>query len=282
MLGGPGASLEIFPPKTEKGMGNLLRALEELVPLSPRFVSVTSGAGGSGREEETLATVRRVMEATGLPVMPHLTCVGRTEEELVEILSAYRSQGVRNILALRGDRKTQGREPRPSADFHALDLIRIVDRRFGGEFCVGGSAYLEPHPESLGADPDFRYMKEKQDAGMSFALTQLFFDNRLLYDFLDRCAAHGISLPILPGIFTITDAPWIKEFAAAHRVTIPPPLRAALDRHEGDPEAIRRIGIEHTLAQVADLAAHGIRHLHIYTMNRSETARLVWRTFRGN
>lgn len=279
MLGGPGASLEIFPPKTPKGTENLLRAMEELASLSPRFVSVTSGAGGSGREEETLDAVRRVMEATGLPVMPHLTCVGRTRDELLAILDAYSDAGVKNLLALRGDRKTQGREPAPGADFHALDLIRLVGNRFPGRFCIGGSAYIEPHPESLGRERDFHYLKEKEEAGMAFAVTQLFFDNRLLYDFLDGCAAHGISLPILPGIFTITDGPWIRDFSAAHRVTIPASLRASLDRHEGDADAIRKIGIEHTLEQVRDLAAHGVRHLHIYTMNRSEIARTVWQAF---
>jgi methylenetetrahydrofolate reductase (NADPH) len=281
MLSGPGASLEIFPPKTPQGMEKLLAALGDLSTLPPRFVSVTSGAGGSGREDETISVVRAVMAATGLPVMPHLTCIGRTEDELLGILHDYSEAGVKNLLALRGDRKTQGREPAAGADLHALDLIRLVGRAFGDRICIGGSAYIEPHPESLGRERDFHYMKEKQDAGMAFAVTQLFFDNALYYDYLDGCAARGIDLPILPGIFTIVDGPWIRDFSATHRVTIPPALRAALDRHEGDPEAIRAIGIEHTLAQVADLAAHGVRHLHIYTMNRSEIPRQVWKAFTG-
>jgi methylenetetrahydrofolate reductase (NADPH) len=279
MLSGPGVSFELFPPKTPQGMEKLLAAMNDLAALSPRFVSVTSGAGGSGREEETMAAVDSVMAATGLPVMPHLTCVGRTEDDLVAILRRYREAGVRNILALRGDRKADSLGCGPGGDLHALDLIRIVNRRFGEDFCIGGSAYIEPHPESLGRERDFFYMKQKQEAGMAFAVTQLFFDNRLYYDYLDDCARHGIELPILPGIFTITDGAWIKDFSATHRVTIPKALCEALDRHAGDPGAVRDIGIEHTLGQVRDLAAHGIRHLHIYTMNRSEIPRLVWRAF---
>lgn len=279
MLSGPGVSFELFPPKTPQGMQRLLAAMNDLAALSPRFVSVTSGAGGSGREEETMAAVDSVMAATGLPVMPHLTCVGRTEDDLVAILRAYRAAGVRNILALRGDRKADPAGAAPGGDLHALDLIRIVNRLYGDDICIGGSAYIEPHPESLGRERDFFYMKEKQEAGMAFAVTQLFFDNRLYYEYLDDCARHGIGLPVLPGIFTITDGAWIKDFSAAHRVTIPPALREALDRHAGDPDAIRKIGIEHTLGQVRDLAAHGVRHLHIYAMNRSEIPRMVWQAF---
>ncbi len=280
MLSGPGVSFELFPPKTPQGMEKLLAALGDLASLSPRFVSVTSGAGGSGREEETISAVRAVMTASGLPVMPHMTCVGRTEDELLDVLRGYHEIGVKNILALRGDRKADAPAPRPSGhDLHAIDLIRIVNRHFGEHFCVGGSAYIEPHPESLGRDRDFHYMKEKQEAGMAFAVTQLFFENRLYYDYLDACARHGIDMPILPGIFTITDGAWIREFSATHRVTIPPALRSALDRHDGDGEAIRRIGLDHTLAQVRDLAAHGVRHLHIYTMNRSENPRIIWQAF---
>ena len=280
MLSGPGVSFELFPPKTPQGTEKLLAAMTDLASLSPRFVSVTSGAGGSGREEETMAAVRSVMGATGLPVMPHLTCVGRTEGELLSVLREYHAAGVRNVLALRGDRKPgESGEGAGVPGLHALDLIRIVHRHFGDGFCVGGSAYIEPHPESLGRERDFFYMKEKQEAGMAFAVTQLFFDNRLFYDYLDACAAHGITMPVLPGIFTITDGAWIKEFSASHRVTIPPSLRAALDRHEGDAEAVRKIGIDHTLSQVRDLAAHGVRHLHIYTMNRAEIPRRVWQAF---
>jgi methylenetetrahydrofolate reductase (NADPH) len=280
MLSGPGVSFELFPPKTPQGTERLIAAMQDLASLSPRFVSVTSGAGGSGREQETMSAVRAVMTATGLPVMPHLTCVGRNEDELLAILRDYHAIGVKNVLALRGDRKADAPAPPPAGgELYAIDLIRIVNRHFGESYCVGGSAYIEPHPESLGRERDFLYMKEKQEAGMAFAVTQLFFDNRLYYDYLDACARHGIELPILPGIFTITDGAWIRDFSATHRVTIPPALRAALDRHEGDAEAIRKIGIDHTLAQVRDLAAHGVRHLHIYTMNRSEIPRMVWQAF---
>jgi methylenetetrahydrofolate reductase (NADPH) len=279
MLSGPGVSFELFPPKTPQGMEKLLAAMGGLASLSPRFVSITSGAGGSGREEETTSVVRSVMGATGLPVMPHLTCMGRTGDDLLAILRGYHAIGVRNILALRGDRKPDSPPAPPGAGFHALDLIRLVSRHFGDGFCVGGSAYIEPHPESLGRERDFHYMKEKEEAGMAFAVTQLFFDNRIFYDYLDACARHGITLPILPGIFTITDGSWIKEFSATHRVTIPPALRDALDRHAGDADAIRKIGIDHTLEQVRDLAAHGVHHLHIYTMNRSEIPRTVLQAF---
>lgn len=279
MLSGAGVSFELFPPKTPQGTEKLLAAMNDLAGLSPRFVSVTSGAGGSGREEETMSAVRSVMGATGLPVMPHLTCIGRTEADLLAILRDYRSAGVRNILALRGDRRAEAPACGPAPELHAIDLIRIVNRHFGEEFCIGGSAYIEPHPESLGRERDFLYMKEKQDSGMAFALTQLFFDNGLYYRYLDDCSRHGIELPILPGIFTITDGSWIKDFSATHRVTIPASLCGALDRHAGDPDAIRKVGIEHTLGQVRDLAAHGVRHLHIYTMNRSEIPRMVWQAF---
>ncbi|MGA1130351.1 MAG: methylenetetrahydrofolate reductase [Chthoniobacterales bacterium] len=198
--GPPKLSVEFFPPKNEEGGRQLLRTAEALKPYRPDFVSITYGAGGTTRER-TFKYARILREEFGWLVMPHLTCVGSTRGELLDIVAGYHADGIRNIMALRGDPPKGQTEFVPSPDGlrYASDLIALIRENFP-DMCLGAGAYPEKHPEASSMEDDLKHLKIKTQAGASFLTTQLFFDNEHYFRFLGQCREHGIGLPVVPGL----------------------------------------------------------------------------------
>ncbi len=275
-------SFEFFPPKTPEGEKQLFETIGELKKLKPTFVSVTYGAGGSTRDR-TREIVRRIHENVGLTVMAHLTCIAHTKEELVDILRDYKSIGIENILALRGD------VPRDKLDFrspqgackYAKELVELIREEFGDYFSVGVASYPEGHPESPNMEWEIRFFKEKVLAGADFSITQMFFDNRYYYNFVERCTKAGINIPIIPGIMPITNFKQIKKFASMCGATIPQSLIDRMEPVEDKPEEVARIGIEFATKQCEDLIRNGVPGLHFYTLNRSRATLEIYKNLKG-
>lgn len=272
---GPVFSFEFFPPKTQQGEENLYHVIERLRELEPSFVSVTYGAGGTTRDK-TLELVRRIKHDLGIEAMAHLTCVGADRHEIESVLGRLRDAGIENVLALRGDPpRDQAAFVRPTNGFgFAVELVRFIRaRRF--PFSLGGACYPEGHVECRDRDEDLRHFKMKVDAGLDFAITQLFFDNADYFGFVARARAAGVSIAIVPGIMPITNLAQIERFTAMCGAHIPPALRTCLEQAREDEELVRRIGIEHATAQCRDLLARGAPGIHFYTLNQSPATRAI-------
>jgi len=266
----PLISCEFFPPKTDKGEENLWQCLKELRVIDPAYISVTYGAGG-GTQDRTKGIVTRIKDETGLSPVAHLTCVGATKDELVELLHDYQASGIENILALRGDAPAgMDRFEAVAGGFsHATDLIVFL--REQGDFSIACATYPEGHPESAGgvAD-DIYYLKRKQDNGADAAVTQYFFDNAAFFRFRDDCRAAGITLPIIPGIMPIGNFDQIVRFSSMCGATIPAWLSRQMQPIKGDPEAVKALGIALAVKQCRELLQAGAPGLHFYTLNKSE------------
>jgi methylenetetrahydrofolate reductase (NADPH) len=274
---GKSISFEFFPPKDRAGEDKLLAVIKRLETLRPDFVSVTYGAGG-GTRKNTRSLIKRIREETSLNPMPHLTCIGQEKEELKAILGDYRLMGVDNVLALRGDRPKDAAESIVSKDgwCYAKDVVELA-ATFDA-FSIGVACYPEGHMESSNSDMDMFYTKQKIDAGAHFAMTQMFFENRFFYDFLNRAEKIGIKVPIIPGIMPIFDIKKIEAFCQNCGVTTPDALLTRMGN--ASPEDARRIGREFAIEQCADLIGHGIRYLHFYTMNQAEAVIDIYRSLK--
>jgi methylenetetrahydrofolate reductase (NADPH) len=262
-------SFEFFPPNDAAVEATLWASIERLAPLGPRFVSVTYGADGSTRER-THKVVTRVLHETALTAAPHLTCVGASRGEILEIASDYWRQGIRHIVALRGDPSASSKryEPHPDGFPYAVDLVRGLARI--GSFEISVAAYPEVHPEAPDADFDLDYLKAKIDAGASRAITQFFFDTDLYLRFRDRCVAAGITASIVPGILPITRFPQLLRFAERCGASVPDWLRARFAGLDDDAETRQMISASVAIDQVERLRRHGVSEFHFYTLNRSE------------
>ncbi|WP_457641397.1 methylenetetrahydrofolate reductase [NAD(P)H] [Persephonella sp.] len=265
-------SFEFFPPKTPEGEELLFKTIKELEPLEPTFVSVTYGAGGSTRER-TIRVVKKIHEETTLTVMAHLTCIGHSKKELIDILEGYRKIGIQNILALRGD-IPQGQEESfifpPDGCRYANELVSLIKENFNNQFSIGVAAYPEGHPESPNLEMDVYYLKKKIESGAEFAITQMFFDNSYFYRYLDLLERENINIPVIPGIMPITNFKQIKKFAVMCGATIPEDLVKKLEKFEDKPEEVAKIGIDYATKQCEDLLRNGIKGLHFYTLNKSK------------
>jgi methylenetetrahydrofolate reductase (NADPH) len=266
--GEPTFSFEFFPPKTDEGMANLFDTVAKLRELDPAFVSVTYGAGGSTRDR-TIAIIGRIKNELGIETMAHFTCVGATVEQLREVLDEIAATGVENIIALRGD-PPAGEEKfvRVEGGLGNADaLVSLIAADY--DFCIAGACYPELHPEAESAESDLAYAKQKVEAGASFLVTQLFFDNDAYFDFVERARAAGIEVPIVPGIMPIGGYEQIKRFTSLCGATIPDSLMAELEARRDDPEAIADLGVAYATLQCADLLARGAPGIHFYTLNKS-------------
>ncbi|MFN7132836.1 MAG: methylenetetrahydrofolate reductase [NAD(P)H] [Myxococcales bacterium] len=277
----PCFSFEFFPPKTDGGVSNLFRTLEDLVHLEPGFVSVTYGAGGSTRAR-TVELVTRIKKETGIEAMAHLTCAGHTRNELKELLCQLRDSGVENVLALRGDPPKGEREfvATPDGFRYASELVSFV-REQGFDFSLGGAAYPEGHMECPSRDDDLQNLKRKVDAGLDFVICQLFFDNAFYFDFVERARKAGIHVPIVPGIMPITNVEQVERFTRMCGATVPMRLALELDRRRQDPEAVLQLGVAHATVQCMELLNRGVKHIHFYTLNRSPATRMIVTALRG-
>ncbi len=275
--GRPSFSFEFFPPKSPEAAAQLEKTIAELQPLQPTFVSVTYGAGGSTREL-TLEIVSRIKTETSIEAMAHLTCVGSTRADLESVLARLTEAGIQNVLALRGD------PPKGQSTFTAVeggfayadDLVRMIRGAHGPGVSVGAAAYPEKHPECPNPAVDLANLKRKVDAGVDFLVTQLFFDNRRYFEFVERARACGIMVPIVPGIMPITNAGQIERFTAACGASLPFALAAELDRRRHDPAAVQQLGVAHATAQCIELLTSGAPGIHFYTLNRSTATRNVF------
>jgi methylenetetrahydrofolate reductase (NADPH) len=267
-------SFEFFPPKSDAGERVLGLALESLRQLSPSFVSVTYGAGGTSRGR-TLELTKWIKQELGIEAMAHLSCVGSTREELTDIIADMRQSGIENILALRGDppRGEGDWKPHPGGLQYSTELAALIHSDH--DVCIGGACFPEVHPEALDLTHDLRFLKDKIDNGVSFLITQLFFDNDLYFRFVDEARAAGIDVPILPGVMPITDLRQIKTITGMCGATIPPQLLEALEWRSHDPDAVLQLGVSYATLQCAELLARGAPGVHFYTLNRSHATRAI-------
>ena len=266
----PSFSFEFFPPKNDEAAAQLERTIAELSALRPTFVTVTYGAGGSTREK-TIDIVSRIKRETGIEAMAHLTCVGSTRDELREVLERLTGNGVENILALRGD------PPKGEISFQAVaggfsyasELVAFLREELGTKICIGGAGYPEKHVECANPAVDLDHLKRKVDAGLDFITTQLFFDNRMYFEFVERARAAGIGIPIVPGIMPISNASQTERFTVSCGATLPFKLAAELNRRREDPKAVQQLGVAHATSQCMELLMGGAPGIHFYTLNRS-------------
>jgi methylenetetrahydrofolate reductase (NADPH) len=265
----PSLSFEFFPPKTEAMEQALWACIRRLEPLGPRFVSVTYGAGGSTRER-THATVARLVAETSLTPAAHLTCVGATREEVDEVARAYWAAGVRHIVALRGDPPAgaAGYTPHPGGYAYAADLVEGL--RKIAPFDISVAAYPETHPAALSPEADLDNLKRKIDAGANRAITQYFFDTDTYLRFLDRCAAAGIAVPIVPGILPVSNFAQVVKFSAMCGASVPGWMASLFEGLDEDAETRRMVAAVVAAEQVRLLQANGVDEFHFYTLNRPD------------
>jgi len=270
-LKAPRISFEFFPPKTEEMERNLWETIKRLAPLTPNFVSVTYGAGGSTRER-THSTITRILRETDLLPAAHLTCVGAAKGEIDEIVDRYHEVGVRHIVALRGDPPGGIGTPfstHPEGYQTSADLVAGIKKRHA-DIEVSVSAYPEKHPESPDFDADIDTLKAKVDAGAARAITQVFFDNDLYFRYLDRVRARGIDIPVVPGIMPMHNFKQARNFVTRAGTTVPDWLAQQFDGLDDDPETRKLVAATVAAGQVHKLAKHGVDTFHFYTMNRAD------------
>ncbi len=273
--GRPVVSFEFFPPKTDEGMSNLLDTIGALKDLSPSFVSMTYGAGGSTRAK-TVGLVSRIKHDIGIEAVSHLTCVGHSQAELKTILQELQDRGIENVLALRGD-PPKGQTtftPAPDGFANASQLVQFAHENF--PFCIGVAGYPEKHIEAPSFDSDLAYTKKKVMAGGEFIVTQLFFDNAAYFSYVKKLHGMGVTVPVIAGIMPITDFDQIKRFASMCGATIPSELRQKLEAAGGDKTKVERVGIEHATAQCEELLRKGAPGIHFYTLNKSISTREIF------
>jgi methylenetetrahydrofolate reductase (NADPH) len=280
--GPPSISFEFFPPKSDEAVAQLERTISELGELEPAFVSVTYGAGGSTREK-TIDVVSRIRKEAGIEAMAHLTCVGSSREELGSVLDRLAAAGVQNILALRGD-PPKGQStftPAEGGFRNADELVVFIRERHGKGVCVGAAAYPEKHLECGNPAVDLDNLKHKVNAGADFLITQLFYDNRHYWEFVERARAVGITVPIIPGIMPITNASQMERVTLACGATLPFKLADQLNKRRHDPAGVMQLGVAHATSQCIDLLTGGAPGIHFYTLNRSTATRDIFNALRA-
>lgn len=264
-------SFEVFPPKKDGEFEKAFEVLEALGRLSPDFISVTYGAGGS-RSGKTVEIASYIQNTLNIDAIAHMTCVGNRGEQLLEVYNALRENHVSHVLALRGDRpKDMSDEQFASRDFaHASDMIAFLRRET--DLHIAGACYPEKHFESFSLESDLNHLKEKQDAGAEFFISQLFFDNDFYYSFLEKAAKKGITVPICAGIMPITSAKQIGTTISLAGSSVPKALADLIASYGESPEDMRKAGIDYAIRQIRDLRENGVGHIHIYTMNKPKMA----------
>ena len=266
----PAISFELFPPKTEKGMEKLKQVVLELQQLNPQYFSVTYGAGGS-TQERTFSTVDWLREQ-GIDTAPHLSCIGTEKDEILGILKHYQAQGIRRIVALRGDLPSgSGLGGLGELNF-ANDLVALIRQSFGDDFHIEVAAYPEFHPQAENASLDLDNFKRKVESGAHGAITQYFYNADAYWRFLDDCKQRGIEIPIVPGIMPITNYSSLARFSDACGAEIPRWIRKRLESYGDDLDSIQKFGAEVVTALCRQLLDGGAPGLHFYTMNQSTSA----------
>lgn len=263
----PVLSLEIYPPKIDYPLETVFDTLDHLKELEPGYISVTYGAGGSNRGR-TVEIASRIKKEYGIESLAHLTCVGHTRKQVRVILDQLLNEGIDNVLALRGDPP----ENDPNFDYsrqqyrYALELIQDIKQK--ADFGIAAAAYPAGHAECQRLNDDLVHLKEKVDIGVDFLITQLFFDNRVYYDFLDKAIAMGINIPIIPGILPVLNAGQVKRIIYLSGASIPANLLKIIDKYTDSPQDMKKAGVEYACKQLDDLLRNKVCGAHLYTMNK--------------
>ncbi|MFZ5990094.1 MAG: methylenetetrahydrofolate reductase [NAD(P)H] [Bacillota bacterium] len=270
----PVISFEIFPPKLDTPLESIYNTLEQFKELKPDFISVTYGAGGSAKDR-TIEIASKIKNEYDIESMAHFTCVGHSKEEIDTLLGALHGHNLQNVLALRGDPPAN----QPDFDFsknvyrYASELIKHIREK--NDFCIAAAAYVEGHVDSKRLKEDLVHLKEKVDTGVDFLVTQLFFDNRLFYDFHDKASSIGINCPITPGIMPVFKADQIKRITALCGASIPAKLVIMMDKYGNSADDMRKAGIEYASMQIRDLIENGVDGIHLLTMNRPKSSKEI-------
>ncbi|MBR6987587.1 MAG: methylenetetrahydrofolate reductase [Clostridiales bacterium] len=264
-------SFEIFPPKKDTELQNIDETLEVLAELEPDFISVTFGAGGSSNCNRTIELAKKIKYEYNIEPVVHLTCLHYDKNEIDEFAKVLRSEGIENILALRGD-------PNPNVgakdDFrHSSDLISYLKDDY--DFCFLGACYPECHPESPSTVSEIKSLKKKVDAGAEVLLSQLFFDNDIFYRFHEECEIAGIDVPVIPGVMPVINAAQIKRMVSLCNASFPKRFQRIISRYEDNKEALFDAGMSYCLSQIIDLLVSDIKGIHLYTMNNPLVARRI-------
>lgn len=267
----PTLSFEVFPPKKDGEFVSAFETLDELSTLHPDFISVTYGAGGS-KSKKTIEIASYIQNTLSIPALAHLTCVGSTKEDILQICKSLKDANISNVLALRGDRpKDMSDEQFNNREFlHATDLMSFL--QVSTDIHFAGACYPEKHYESFSLESDLNHLKEKQDAGAQFLITQLFFDNDYFYSFREKAAKKGIAIPICAGIMPITTAKQLGTTISLSGSSVPKALADLIATYGESPEDMRKAGLDYAIRQIRDLKENDIDGIHIYTMNKAKTA----------
>jgi methylenetetrahydrofolate reductase (NADPH) len=262
-------SFEFYPPKTDEDAKRLFDSARELKALAPDFVSITNSSTGT-IPYRTVALSGVLKAELGLEPVAHLTCVAHTRAEIAEICRRLKTMNVKNILALRGDiHNIDGLSPR--RDYRYASQL-VSDLKATGDFSLGGACYPEKHPDAATLEEDILHLKEKVDAGAEYLITQLFFENAHYFRFLDKAAAAGITVPVIPGLMPITGYKQLQNFTQMMKVSVPEILRAGLARWADDKENLFKFSVDYASTQARELLERGAPGLHLYTLNRSRAA----------
>jgi methylenetetrahydrofolate reductase (NADPH) len=270
----PDYSFEFFPPKTEAGLAKLEQTSQELAALKPRFFSVTFGAGGSTRDR-TFQTVVDIQHKSGIEVAPHLSCISSTHDNVREVLHAYENEGIKHMVALRGDIPSGVVE---AGEFrHANELVSFIRQETGDHFHIEVAAYPEYHPQATSPDRDLANFKRKVEAGADSAITQYFYNPDAYFRFIERCGQAGITIPIVPGVMPITNYFQLARFSDTCGAEIPRWIRKRLEAWGEDLVSIRAFGEDVVTALCARLLEQGAPGLHFYTLNKAEPSIAIWK-----
>lgn len=264
-----GISCELFPPKTGTQLENVKGVVKEMASLKPVYMSITYGAAG-GTSEYTVDIANEIQNVNHIPALAHLTCVSSTKEKVHSVIEQLKRDNIHNILALRGDIPTSAEFPLPNQYKYASELIADIKEQ--GDFCIGGACYPEGHPEADTMNEDLIHLKEKVDAGCDFLTTQMFFDNNIYYKFMYQILQKNITVPVVAGIMPVTNSAQMKRIVSLSGNMVPPRFKAIVDRFADSPAAMRQAGIAYATEQIIDLIANGVKHVHIYTMNKPDVA----------
>ena len=262
-------SCEIFPPKPGADISRMWEVVQGIAELSPDFISVTYGAGGS-TSKRTVEIASAIQEQHGIPALAHLTCVSSSREDIRSQLNLMKQNGLENILALRGDMPKDGSTPALTHYKYACELIEDIKSQ--GDFCIGAACYPEGHVECERREDDIDYLKHKVECGCDFLTTQMFFDNNVLYNFMYRILAKGIHVPVIAGIMPVINSRQIKRSCELSGTQLPQRFRRIAEKFSDDPLAMKQAGIAYATEQIIDLLSNGVEHIHLYTMNNPEIA----------
>jgi methylenetetrahydrofolate reductase (NAD(P)H) len=262
-------SFEVFPPKKDTDFADVEAAALGIAAFKPDYMSVTYGAGGSTKGH-TIQLAQEIQKKYDVPTIAHLTCVCASKEGIKTALADMKNAGIENILALRGD-IPKNYDGQVFAEFsHASELVELIKET--GDFCVGGACYPEVHPDSANKHEDIIGLKKKVDAGCDYLTTQMFFDNNIFFNFMYRIREVGISVPIIPGIMPITRRVQVKNAVKLSGCNVPERFKSIVDAFGDTEAAMRQAGIAYATDQIIDLMANGVKHIHVYSMNKPEVA----------